>query len=765
MRTTALALTTVLSLSAFAQEASPTPEAAVEATPTPVPTAKVRGRLLEKGTRAPLADVNLFFLPSQTKATTDGAGNFEADVPAGTGTVVVNAAGYDRLEAPLNVVPNLEIRKVYYLERVSYQGDFETVVVGKKLKDSTQKGLSQKQFAAIPGAGGDAIKAVSNLAGVNRPPGFDSNVVIQGSGLTQTAYMIDGHEVPLVFHFGGLSTVVFSEAIDSVDFFSAGYGPQYSRALGGLVGVTLRSPRADRWRGLAFVDLLNAGGLVEGGWGDHAVLFSIRQSYIGQVLKLATKGNDDFALSVAPRFTDLTAMYEYKPNALRRFRLSTVGSLDAVELVLKNPAGNDPFLRGDFENDTRFLRLIPQYSATLSDALAFDASMGLGWTKFRFDAGDDFLDIRSYSITPRTEWRWDLNDRTRWTSGMDHRIEFTKIDVILPNDYAPGGVFNPFAGGKELSVAKNAVSVDLGLYSKLSWQPAGTPWTFIPGARVDYFHVGRDAFVDPRAAVFFDVDPSLRLRTQGGRYHQPNDARETDGEVGNPDLKVPQAWHLSLAADKDFRGGGAYGLTASAGPFFRWFDDLSTRSNALVVRNGETVPEFFNSSTEGRAFGGETSVRYTQKSWELALAYMVLRSRLEEPGIGEYRSPYDQTHNVNLIAGVNFGKNWRLSTRVRYVTGNPYTPIVAASFDADHGVFTPERGEYFGARVADFFQWDVRLDKKWIYERWILSLYLDVQNATNRRNQENVEYAYDYGSLVTSSGLPILPALGLKGEF
>ena len=762
MRRTLLTLS-LLSIAAFAQD--PTPEPTAE--PTPIPTSKVRGRILEKGTRDPLADVNVFFLPSQTKATTDASGNFEAEVPVGVGSLVVNAAGYDRLESAIEVLPDIEVRKIYYLSRVTYQGEFETVVVGKKVgKDPTQRALTKKQFETIPGAGGDAIKPVSNLAGVNRPQGFDSNVVIQGSGLTQTAYLIDGHEVPIIFHFGGLNTVVFSEAIDSVDFFSAGYGPQYSRALGGLVGVSLRSPRNDRWRGLAYVDLLNAGGLVEGGWGDHSMLFSIRQSYIGQVLKAATKGSDDVSLSVAPRFTDLTAIYEYRPNALRRFRLATVGSIDAVELILKNPAGNDPFLRGDFENDTRFTRLIPQYFEKLSDEWSVDASMGLGWTKFRLDAGDDFLDIRSYSITPRNEWRWTANERSTLTFGMDHRFSFTQVDVVLPNDYAPGGVFNPFAASDQLSVDEFALTYDLGAYAKWSIRPsAASPWTFVPGARLDYFDTTQDFFADPRLAVSYDVDPSLRLRSQGGLYHQPPEPRETSPIVGNPDLRTPKAWHLSASVDKDFRGGGSNGLTASAGPFFRWFDDQTTRSSALVTRGGQTVPEYYNSSTDGFSFGGETSLRYTQRSFELALAYMILRSRLEEPGIGEYRSPFDQTHNVNLIAAVNLGRNWRISTRFRYVTGNPYTPVVDATFDADNGVFIPTRGTYYSERVADFFQWDVRIDKKWVYDRWILSLYLDVQNATNRANQESVEYSYDYKTLVSSSGLPILPALGLKGEF
>ncbi|MCB0309369.1 MAG: TonB-dependent receptor, partial [Bdellovibrionales bacterium] len=390
---------------------------------------------------------------------------------------------------------------------------------------------------------------------------------------------------------------------------------------------------------------------------------------------------------------------------------------------------------------------------------------GLGWTKFRLDAGNNLLAIKTFSATPRSEWRWSQLDNLAWTFGTDSRLFLTKADVLLPNDYAPGGVFNPLAAADEVSVNVLRFNFDLGFYSTMAWSPKNSKWTFTPGVRFDYFNATKDAFVDPRMAVAYDIDSSFRLRAQGGLYHQPPEPRETNDDVGNPNLSTPSAWHLSFIGDKDFRGGSTTGFSVSSGPFFRWFDDLVTRSNAFVVKNGELVPEFYNSSTKGFAYGGEASIKYVSSKYELALAYMILNSTRTEPGIGEYQSPFDQTHNLNVIAGVNLGNNWRVSSRVRYVTGNPYTPVVSSTFDADNGVYIPNRGAFYSERVGGFFQWDIRLDKKWIYNRWILSLYLDIQNATNRKNPESIEYSYDYQQLVTTNGLPILPALGLKGEF
>ncbi len=64
-----------------------------------------------------------------------------------------------------------------------------------------------------------------------------------------------------------------------------------------------------------------------------------------------------------------------------------------------------------------------------------------------------------------------------------------------------------------------------------------------------------------------------------------------------------------------------------------------------------------------------------------------------------------------------------------------------------------------------FFALDIRVDKKWIYDTWILSAYLDIQNLTNHKNPETITYSYNYLQSATVNGLPILPTLGVQGEF
>ena len=74
----------------------------------------------------------------------------------------------------------------------------------------------------------------------------------------------------------------------------------------------------------------------------------------------------------------------------------------------------------------------------------------------------------------------------------------------------------------------------------------------------------------------------------------------------------------------------------------------------------------------------------------------------------------------------------------------------------------------YGARYSErnpmFVQWDFRIDKKWVFDRFLLDLYLDVQNLTNRSNVEAPDYNFDYRRKKTEGGMPIYPILGLRAE-
>ncbi|MEN9722740.1 MAG: hypothetical protein RJB38_726 [Pseudomonadota bacterium] len=741
--------------------------------------APLEGKVLERGTRTPLADIAVYALPHRLKTLTDAQGRFRfEDLPSGPITWVVNAAGFLKLEERDWIADASDSRALtsgaqpereLFLERQSY-ATYETTVTGRAdQRDDSKRSLKASQVKTLPGAGGDPLKALQNLPGVNRPAPFSSQVIIQGSAPRDTRYLINGHEVPIIFHFGGLSSVVLPDALDRVDTLTAGYGAEYGRALGGLVSVWTRRPRTYRVHGLAFVDLINAGGFVEGPAGEQGrFLIGARQSYIGAILGAVAKDNDAFNFTLAPTFGDLVGIYERPLSQRDEFKVVTVGSSDTLQFLLKQPVDADPSIRGQFNTSTRFFRIIPELQHTHSARTRSRWSVGLGRDWIKFNTSENYFKIFTWAFTLRGEVERTISDH--WTAqwGVDNAYTWARVDLLLREAFFDGGVGNPFGGGNLREVGADSKQIRTGAYWRNEFK-LSPRWTLLPSLRVEAIRSSangvREIFPLGRVAARYHWSDSLHLRAATGRYVQAPEPRELDSTFGNPSVRAPTSWHGAMGFEKDFRAGSSRGWRWSGGTFYRNFQDLVVPSSALISRNGQIVPENFTNGGSGRSYGFESLLQMDLSPWSGWLSYTLGRSTRQQPGQSEYPFQYDQTHLLTAIAAIELPKNWRLSSRFRYATGNPTTPIVGASFDADHDVYFPSRGAFYSQRLQPFFQIDLRADKKWIYRKWILSAYLDIQNVTNRKNLEAIQYSYNYQQSDVVGGLPILPTLGVQAEF
>lgn len=737
-------------------------------------TLHVDGTVLTKGTKVPIAQVNVYLsiseaVPQKIKATTDEAGHFTLEVPLPETRTpdlklelpwVINAQGFLKYQETqtIEIPTTLKLETKLYVQAEPTL-DFETTIQSTEKKDPVQKTISKKAAEALPGAGGDPIRAIQNIPGVNRSPGLNSQVIIQGSAPEDTVYSIDGHEVPLIFHFFGLSSVFNPDLTDSFDYLSAGYQSNFGRAMGGIINLNSRDLKdTKRTQGNIFVDTFNSGGSIETPvLAEGHLAVSARISYVGQVLKAVVKNNNDFALTVAPSYTDLSLIFDTPLSDRAHFRLVGVGSSDHLEFLLNNPAGNDPGIRGNFTNSIGFFRLIPELEYKHSASSVSRFSLGLGRDFINTHIGDQYFNLKTYSITARAENRDKLSPTFENVFGMDHRIAWADVDFNLPAFYNVGGIINPISTASEKTASLQGVESNLwGAY----WNPVIKPamdsnWTFYPGVRADYFEPVRQFFLEPRLGSRYALSPSLSLVGAAGLYAQPPQEREYSKSYGNPDIKSPSAWTSKLGIEKDLSGELSKGSELDSGIFGRWFQNL-------VIPDTSTT---YSNLGSGRAFGIENSFKYNLYPWNFWISYTLSRSTRSDPSHPEYLYQYDQTHFLTLIAGVELPRNWRLSARYRYVTGALDTVPTGAAEDLDHDTFIPIRGALFNTRLDAFTELDVRADKRWIYDTWILSLYLDIQNFLNHKNTEGIDYSYDYKQQEKITGIPMIPTFGLKGEF
>jgi TonB dependent receptor/TonB-dependent Receptor Plug Domain len=724
--------------------------------------ADIKGVLFEKGKKIPVKNTQVYLPSENLQATTNEAGEFVFPTNSTTVEIKINASLY--LPVTMNIQAD-QLNKIY-LERKAAKSTLNLNVEDSNYKkDQSMKSLNRQQIFDMPGANGDPIKALQNLPGINRTQGFSSQVVIQGAAPKDTSYDFEGHEIPIVFHFGGLSSVVMPEAVEKVDYYSAGYQVERSRALGGVISLSTRDPDvADRSRkGLFYLDNLSAGGLMESKIDDQSsFLISGRYSYVGFFLKTALKDNESLNLTVAPEFYDITAIYSYKIAENEKFKISYINSNDRLGFVFKEPLKQDPSIRGEFSNTISFYRFIPSWQKQFNENSRLKLSLGYGTDQIAANFSDKYFKISNDSLTTRALWEYRLTSDLSLNSGWDNIYSKSRVKIKLPLVSSQGGISNPFSSGEVRETDIISKSNNVGLFSEFVYQ-----WTpdfkIIPGVRFDSFSTTKESFLTPRLASQYKYDELLSFKFGSGLYVQNPEPQESSEDFGNPDINSPKAAHFSLGFDRSFKNEKLQLFSMNA--FYKNYYDLVQSSSNKVLRNGIEVFEVYNNQGSGYSFGLENQIKYQFEDVELTASYTWSKSMRKAPNNKEYNFEYDQTHNLNLISSYQLNNNWKVSSRYRYVTGNPFTPVTGSVYDSDNETYFPLRGEIYSERNNPFSQLDLRVDKKIITDEQIWTFYLDIQNILNIKNSEGYRYSYDYTEKKDITGIPVLPSLGVKGEF
>jgi TonB family protein len=629
-------------------------------------------------------------------------------------------------------------------------------------REPTKRVLTNEEITKIPGTNGDALRSVQNLPGVARPPGLDGALIVRGSSPRDSDVFIDGTEVPLVYHFGGLSSVVPSETLDRIDFYPGNFGPEFGRISGGVVDVGMKAPQKDHIGGLLQFDLIDGRILVQGPIGDKTrFMLGGRRSWVdawlGPVLR-----SGGVEVSTAPVYYDAQALIEHDVTKDTTLRLFVFGSDDRLKLLVASPDPTDPAFGGDFLLHTGFSRLQLSADTRLSDQLRWRNMVSIGHDVEQVGVGTLHTDTRLNALNLRSDLRAQLAPSVALNGGLD--IQTGTYDVawhIPPFDIDSGDFGGPAYGRPVAELKADGTWLRPGAYLQAELTPI-KGLKLLPGVRGDYVRDASDWTVDPRLGVRYDMYPSaLRTTLKGGIgvFHKPPEAYETIRPFGNPDVRSERALHYSLGFEQEL----SRPLEVSVEGFYKTLSNLVESSPSTSTESGS---DYANVGS-GRSYGAEFLLRYKPEGrffgW---VAYTLSRSERKDTETNRYELfEFDQTHILTALGSYKLGRGWQLGARFRYVTGSPYTPNVGGVMDYDAGVYSPlAQQPQYASRLPSFSQLDVRVDKTWDFESWKLSTYLDVQNAYNRKNTEDISYNYDFSQHKQAQGLPILPVIGIRGE-
>jgi TonB family protein len=625
----------------------------------------------------------------------------------------------------------------------------------------THRRIETAELESVPGAFGDPLRVLESLPGVGRSPFSSGILVMRGSSPDESGVYLDGHPVPLLYHFGGGPSVIPPDAIESIEMATGGFGARYGRAIGGVVDVKSRPGRRDGFHGAADIDLIDAGAALEGPIGAlGSFRISGRRSYLDTLIPLIPGDTGQRALlTLAPRYYDYHGRADVEPTEGIALSLVASGSDDALTFASSTQIFDVP---PELSLETSAHRINPRLQLDLGHGFELRLSPALAWMHTGGRTPFEFLEVQSTQQALRAE----LLARGPWTTttlGVDAVRDQFRFTARVP---VPGAREFPSADPREPAAADvhgHLRIVQAGVYGETQVEIGRLRVT--PGVRLE--HVERqgraESALDPRLDVRARLAGGLVAKATAGRYHRVPNPEEIARATGNPDLTLESSTQGSIGID--WRLLDAYVVDLQA--FAKRMDDMARRTSEVYFFGGRLDPVRYESNSEGRAWGLEAMLaRRVSRGVSGWIAYTLCRSERRHAGGDWSLYARDQTHNLNAVLSVDLPWALRLGGRYRYVTGYPATPIVSAGFDTDTARYVPERGELNAVRLPAFQQLDLRLEKLFGERRAAhVTAYLDVQNVTNRRNAEFFQYSYDFSKRYDFPGLPILPSLGLEAGF
>ena len=254
--------------------------------------------------------------------------------------------------------------------------------------------------------------------------------------------------------------------------------------------------------------------------------------------------------------------------------------------------------------------------------------------------------------------------------------------------------------------------------------------------------------ISPRISASYQLRPNLFVTANAGIYYQ-KPSYTILGFQNNEGAFVNQDNDVRFIRNAQLIGGiellvpeKARRFTAEV--FYKKYSNYPTSlRNGISLANlgadfGVIGNEPVSSNSEGRAYGVEFLAQQRLFNNFYGIASLTLvRSEFTNPNTaGFVPSSWDNRFIVSMTAGKRFNKNWEVGARWRFLGGTPFTPndIEASSliqnWDLRNSAIL-DFNRINGVRLAPFHQLDLRVDKKYFFEKWNLNWYFDIQNAYN----------------------------------
>lgn len=772
-------------------------------------TARISGKVIDATNNEPLPFANVVVKGTTVGTTTDFDGGFViTGLQPGFVTLQATYVGYKNAESAEIQLSNAKAEYVEIkmenagvaLEEVEVKAN--PFVRTEESPLSLQK-LGVSEIETSPGSNRDISRVIQSLPGVGSGVSFRNDIIIRGGGPSEAVFYLDGIQIPTINHFatqgssGGAVGILNADFISSVDFYSGAFPANRGNSLSGIFEFTQKEGNKEKTRFRGAVGASEISLTLDGPVGEKSsFIFSVRRSYLQFLF-------DVIGLPFLPTFNDYQLKWKTRFDKKNELTIVSIGALDQFRLNtgIENPTEDQEYI-------LNFLPVNEQWSYAI----------GAVYKHFKDNSFQTL--VVSRNMLNNTSYKYPENDESR-PKTLNYESQEIENKIRFENNirwgsykfvYSLGGqharYFN--ATQQQLFVGNELIDIDYesnldllsaGASAQISKNFINDRLTLSAGLRTDFNNYSSSMGnplnqLSPRFSASYALNEKWAVTANSGRYYQLP-AYTTLGFRDNNGVLVNKENELKYIAANHFIAGLQYiprsDIFFSLEGFYKQYSDYPFSINdSISLANkgadfGVLGAEEVVSNNKGRAYGFELLNRSKLPSgFNLNLSYTFVRSEFEDFTEELIPSSWDFRNIIVLTATKNFKRNWIAGIKWRYDGGLPYTPYdlqksaLIPAWDAQGAPYF-DFGQLNQLRLKPYHQLDVRVDKKYFFEKWSLMVYVDIQNLYNFKAtlQDNIVREKDAnGNFITvdnntkyvlrgienTSGT-VLPTIGIMVEF
>lgn len=722
----------------------------------------VRGVVRDEKSNQPVPFANVVIQNTTVGSVTDFDGKFViTGISTGFVKLQVSSVGYSSKITPELMVTNTNESyiEIFITENITILNG--VTVTAKTFERNIESPVALQtigisEIEKNPGGNRDISKIVQSFPGVGQTPAQRNDLIVRGGGANENRFFIDGIEFPNLNHFatqgasGGPASIINADFIREAKFYTGSFQTNTGNAMSSVLDMNLITPSKDKAVhrlavGASDLALSYNGPLTE----NTGLLISYRRSYL-QFLFAA------IGLPFLPTYNDYLIKTKTTLKNSDEITFISLGAYDVNRLNLK-------------QNETEEQRYILSY---LPETNQWNYTIGATYRHFKKNGYINY--ILSRNMFRNSSYKYQDN---------------VEADSLKIQDYTSDEIENKFRfenvfftkGWRWLTGA----SAEYDKYSNTTFQKfftAGNPLTLNYSSELTFF----------RFAAFGQVSGKLMNSRLGVNIGLRTDANTYDSEMLNPlnqlsprlslNYSLTERWYATLSAARytqlpayttlGYSDGGvlvnkennlsAIGVTHyiagvefnpdadskfTMEAFYKVYNKypVSLRDSISLANKGGDFgvvgDEPVQSSGKGRAYGFE--VQYRRKvvdKLNMLFTYTFVRSEFSGLDGNFIPSAWDARHIINVLGSKNFKRNWTLGIKWKFSGGAPYTPYdeytssLVQAWEAQGRPYLDFEA-YNTLRFKSFHQLDVRVDKEYFFDKWSLTIYMDIQNAYSFKAQ------------------------------